>query len=171
MNALTNRREFLGRVSQSAAVLGAATTLGGVHLFADQKPERIRLGIIGCGGIMTQHVKGLVERREAVSLAWLCDVDPAQVDRIDKLVIRDFQAAPAKRTARYEDVIEDEDGNYRWMMVIEAVDPLFGSSEDEPLEDISDDYELYQITVQVAWGEFDPPKSIVLRSLRVMERF
>ena len=66
---------------------------------------------------------------------------------------------------------EDAIGDYRWSMVIEAVDPQFGSSEDEPLEDISDDYELYEITVHVAWGESDPPKSITLKSLRVMERF
>jgi prepilin-type N-terminal cleavage/methylation domain-containing protein len=71
----------------------------------------------------------------------------------------------------FEDVIERESTSYRWTMVIEAVDPTFGSSEEEPLEDISDDYELYEITVQVAWGESDPPKSIVLKSLRVMERF
>jgi len=109
MNALTNRREFLGRVSQSAAVLGAATALGGVHSFANQKSAKIRFGIIGCGGIMMQHVKGLVERREAVSLAWLCDVDPAQIDRTNKLVSHEFQAAPAKRTAQYEEVIEDKD--------------------------------------------------------------
>jgi predicted dehydrogenase len=107
MNAETNRREFLGRVSQSAAVLGAAAALGGVHSFAAQQLEKVRLGIIGCGGIMALHVKGLVERREAVSLAWLCDVDPAQIDRMDKLVSREFQSAPAKRTNRYEQVIED----------------------------------------------------------------
>jgi predicted dehydrogenase len=50
-----------------------------------------------------------VGRREAVSIAWLCDVDPAQIDRMDKLVTRDFQAAPPKRTARYETIIEDRD--------------------------------------------------------------
>jgi predicted dehydrogenase len=58
---------------------------------------------------MTHHVQGLVGRREAVSIAWLCDVDPAQIDRMDKLVTRDFQAAPPKRTARYETIIDDKD--------------------------------------------------------------
>ena len=59
-----------------------ATALGGVHALAEDRPRTVRLGIIGCGGIMTRHVKGLVERREAVSIAWLCDVDPAQIDKM-----------------------------------------------------------------------------------------
>ena len=90
-------------------ILGAAAALGGVHAFGDDKPTKIRLGIIGCGGIMTHHVKGLVDRRDAASLGWLCDVDPAQIERMGKLVTRDFQAAPPKRTARHEEVIEDKD--------------------------------------------------------------
>ena len=99
------------RFSASCFSLGcgsrAATALGGVHLSAEEAPAVVRLGIIGCGGIMTHHVKGLVGRREAVSIAWLCDVDPAQIAKISAHVTRDFQAAPPKQTARYEDVIED----------------------------------------------------------------
>jgi len=70
-----------------------------------------------------------------------------------------------------EKEVEDDVGEYHYTIAIEAVDPLFGSTEDEPLEDISDDYELYEISVLVTWGESDPPKSIILKSLRVMERF
>lgn len=109
MRPPATRREFLGQASQSAAVLCAATALGGAHLFADEKPATVRLGIVGCGGIMTHHVTGLVNRREAVSLAWLCDVDPAQIAQMDARVTREFQAAPPKRTHLFEDVIEDRD--------------------------------------------------------------
>jgi predicted dehydrogenase len=69
----------------------------------------LRLGIIGCGGIMTHHVKGLVGRGEAVTIAWLCDVDPGQIDKMAALVTRQFQAAPPRRTARFEDVLADKD--------------------------------------------------------------
>jgi hypothetical protein len=103
-----NRREFLHHASQSAAVISAAA-MGAVHALAEEKPDKVRLGIIGCGGIMTVHVKGLVERSDAASIAWLCDVDPAQVERMDKLVTRSFQPSPPKRTARYEEVIADMD--------------------------------------------------------------
>ncbi len=109
MDSSTTRRDFLQQASHTSVILAAATSLGGVHVFADEKPVKVRLGIIGCGGIMTNHVKGLVERSEAVSIAWLCDVDPAQIERKNKLVTRDFQTAPPKRTARYEEVIEDKD--------------------------------------------------------------
>jgi predicted dehydrogenase len=109
MNSTSSRRDFLQQTTQSSLILGAAAALGGVRAFGADQPAKLRLGIIGCGGIMTHHVQGLVGRREAVSIAWLCDVDPAQIDRMDKLVTRDFQAAPPKRTARYETIIEDRD--------------------------------------------------------------
>ncbi len=109
MNHETNRRQFLQRSTEAAAIVSAAAALGGVHVFGDEKATKIRLGIIGCGGIMTHHVKGLVSRLESVSIPWLCDVDPAQIDKMNALVTHDFQSAPPKHTARYEDVIEDKD--------------------------------------------------------------
>lgn len=103
------RREFLEQSTQRAAIVTAATALGGVHAFGAEKPAVVRLGVIGCGGIMTHHVKGLVSRREAVSIAWLGDVDPRQIDKMAAHVRREFQGTPPKRTARFEDVIEDKD--------------------------------------------------------------
>lgn len=104
-----NRREFLQRSTQSAAVLAAAASLGGVHAFADEQPRVVRLGIIGCGGIMSHHVRGLVERKERVSIAWLCDVDPRQLDKTGRLVSSDFQNDPPRQTSRYEEVLDDRD--------------------------------------------------------------
>lgn len=104
MNPQSTRREFLQH-----STLTAAAALGGAHVFGEEKPAVVRLGIIGCGGIMTYHVKGLVSRREAASIAWLCDVDPSQIDRMASHVTREFQPAPPRRTARFEEVIEDRD--------------------------------------------------------------
>ncbi len=104
----TTRRGFLEQSAQTAALAAAATALGGVHAFGSQKPQTIRLGIIGCGGMMNGHVKGLVDRREAVSFAWLCDVDPRQIDKIAGH-LSELQSTPPKRTARYEDVAADKD--------------------------------------------------------------
>jgi predicted dehydrogenase len=106
MQRETNRREFLQQSTHTAAVVAAAATLGGVHAFAAEKSETVRLAIIGCGGIMTSHVRGLVERKENVSIDWLCDVDPKQIDKM--AAITAGVHAP-KRTARYEDVIADGD--------------------------------------------------------------
>src|SRR5262249_18111908 len=107
MKRETTRRQFLEHSTQAAAVLAAATSLGGVHTFASARPETIGLGIIGCGGIMGHHVKGLVDRREAVSFAWLCDVDPRQIENKAAL-LGDFQSAAPNRTSRFEDVIADK---------------------------------------------------------------
>jgi len=109
MNPEETRRQFLKQSTETAVLLAGATALGGVHAFAAEPPATIRLGIIGCGGIMTHHVTGLVNRREAVSIAWLCDVDPRQIDKMATIVTGDFQPAPPKRTARYDDVLADKD--------------------------------------------------------------
>src|SRR5262245_38562374 len=102
MNPEPTRRVFIQRTAEATAVLTAASALGPVHAFAADKPATIRLGIIGCGGIMGHHIKGLVGRREAVSVAWLCDVDPSQIAKAAKL-IDGFQSAPPRRTSRFED--------------------------------------------------------------------
>jgi predicted dehydrogenase len=108
MQPQPTRRQFLRQSSESAAVVAAAAALGGVHAFGDETPPTVRLGIIGCGGIMTHHVKGLVARREAVSIAWLCDVDPRQIDKLSE-GLSALQPAAPKRTGRYEDVLQDAD--------------------------------------------------------------
>ena len=108
MNHETTRRTFLKNSAEAAAITAAASALGGVHAFGASAPEKLNLGIIGCGGIMTHHVKGLVERKEAVSISYLCDVDPGQIDQMAE-VMEEFQSSPAKRTLRYEDVIGDKD--------------------------------------------------------------
>lgn len=107
MKPVTTRRQFLEQTTQTAAIVAGTAVLGGVHTLASEKPATLQLAIIGCGGIMSQHVKGLVGRREPVSIAWLCDVDPQQIDKMTSLVTRDFQATPPKSTARFEEVLAD----------------------------------------------------------------
>ncbi len=51
------RRQFFKQSTGTAALVAGATALGGVHAFAAEHPPTIRLGIIGCGGIMTPHVQ------------------------------------------------------------------------------------------------------------------
>ena len=107
MNHETTRRTFLKKSAEAAAITAAASTLGGVHTLGASSQEKLNLAIIGCGGIMTNHVKGLVERKEAVSISYLCDVDPGQINRMAR-VMEGFQSRPSKQTQRYEDVIGDK---------------------------------------------------------------
>lgn len=102
-----SRRDFLTSVSATATTLAAASAIQPLYA-ASARRKQLRLGIIGCGGIMTHHVKGLVSRKENVQIAWLCDVDPAQIKRMSQHVTG-VQSSPPKQTANYEDVIHDAD--------------------------------------------------------------
>jgi len=106
VTAQFNRRQFLQQSAEVGAVLASASALGGVHVNAAEKSSTIRLGMIGCGGIMIHHMKGLASRGEDVSIAWLCDVDPRQIEKISK-VLPGRQSTPPKHTQRHEDVLED----------------------------------------------------------------
>lgn len=108
MSSQTTRREFLQHTSEIAALTAAVTALGPVHSQAAQRETAVNLGIVGCGGIMTHHVKGLVSRKEAVSISWLCDVDPGQIDRM-ATAMEGHQSQAPKRTSKFEDVIADKD--------------------------------------------------------------
>jgi len=108
MTASITRRGFLERSAGQAALLSAASALGGVHAWADERPATLRLGLIGCGDIMKTHMKTIVSHKLPVSIAWLCDVDPGQIDKVARLM-EDFQPAAAKRTADHGQVIGDPD--------------------------------------------------------------
>lgn len=100
----TSRRGFLGHSAAATAGLALATGLHAAEPKADRQP--LHLGIIGCGGIMGHHMKGLVQRREAVTIGWLCDVDPRQIDRVAGLM-EGFQQATPRRTDDFEAVLDD----------------------------------------------------------------
>jgi len=102
------RRKFLEQSGQAVSLLAAASALSAVHAFGEDNPAAIRFGIIGCGGIMTLHVSEIVRRKLPVSIAWLCDIDPQQIEKMSQIV-GGFQSSPPKRTGKYEDVVADKD--------------------------------------------------------------
>jgi predicted dehydrogenase len=108
MKPQTTRRDFLQHSTEVAAITAAATALGPVQTQAAQRPSTVNLGIVGCGGIMSHHVKGLVSRKEAVSVSWVCDVDPSQMDRMSRL-LTGHQSKSPKRSSKFENVIADKD--------------------------------------------------------------
>ncbi|MCH9656544.1 MAG: Gfo/Idh/MocA family oxidoreductase [Planctomycetes bacterium] len=107
MNHELTRRRFLQDSTKVASITAATSALGYVHVFGAEQPAKLNIGIIGCGSIMGHHVKGLVERKESVSISYLCDVDPQQIERMASYM-QGFQSKPAKQTSRYEDVIGDK---------------------------------------------------------------
>lgn len=104
MTDSTDRRQFLKTTASTTAV--AAAGIAGAHAAGKPQSQTVRLGIIGCGGIMGHHVRGLVQRREDVHFSWLCDVDPAQMNA-KQAIIGKFQDKPPRRTKKFEDVLDD----------------------------------------------------------------
>lgn len=102
----STRRDFL---KHSSATLIAAQALGSARLFAAAPNQKLNIAIIGCGGIMGTHVKGLSGRKDEITFAWLCDVDPGQIDRKAEMIPSGFQSTPPKRTLDYEEVLKDPD--------------------------------------------------------------
>ncbi len=106
MSSEFNRRDFLRHSAATGAVLVAAREMPGLYAGTLRRSPTVRLAVIGCGGIMTHHVKGLVSRNDDVSFAWLCDVDTNQTRKMSR-VIDGFQSAPARQTQDYLDTLED----------------------------------------------------------------
>jgi len=105
MAADLNRRSFLKTSATTAAAIAAASN---ASAFAPQ-PQRLRVGLIGCGGIMSSHVRRMVARELPVEITHLCDVDDHQPERrgIAKALTGHQKQAP-KRTRYFEEVLDDK---------------------------------------------------------------
>lgn len=107
MSEPTNRREFLQQSTEKAALAVAIASLGGVHTQAADSKRKIRLGLIGCGGMMGSHVQdSLQANREQMTVSWLCDVDPRRIERIGAELAK-YQTDTPRHTSRFEDVVTD----------------------------------------------------------------
>lgn len=102
-----SRRNFLRQTTESALLAGALSVTG-VHTASATRDRTLRLALIGCGGIMSHHSAGLVERKEQVTIAWLCDIDPRQMEGRARQ-FDGFQSSPPKQTKYFEQVLDDPD--------------------------------------------------------------
>ncbi len=103
--ATPSRRDFLQR---TVAATASTWVMAGVHSAVAATPERLRLGLIGCGGIMSHHVQTLAALKDSVDVAWLCDVDPSHLQNLGKS-LDGRQSAPPRTTAHFEEVLADAD--------------------------------------------------------------
>ncbi len=106
MSERVTRRNFLSSSAQVVGTSAAVSVLADTQTAQAAAPAHVRLGIIGCGGIMGHHVRGLVSRGSAATFNWLCDVDPRQIEKMAGLIPKVFKPAP-QTTSRYEDVLDD----------------------------------------------------------------
>lgn len=67
---------------------------------------------------------------------------------------------------------QDTWGDYAWTLEVRPIEPQLGSTEENPRENESDDYELKEIVVTVRWNVArGVEKSVTLSSARIMEQF
>ncbi|HSI63819.1 MAG TPA: Gfo/Idh/MocA family oxidoreductase, partial [Candidatus Saccharimonadia bacterium] len=95
----STRRDFL------QATTLATTALAMPSLHAQGANNRIRLGLIGPGGMGSNHLKSLVKNLD-VEIAWICDVDAKRLESAAKLAQGDSGKAP-RTTPDLRKVLED----------------------------------------------------------------
>lgn len=107
MNGQLSRRRFMQGV---AAAAGAAYVLPAVSWARVRGAnDRIVMGVIGTGGMGTEHVKWLVNRGEAdnVSVKRVCDVYQRRLNNAAKLI----GGSEGAGTMEYREVLDDKDVN------------------------------------------------------------
>jgi predicted dehydrogenase len=87
--AASNRRRFLGEASLGVAALSAASYARAAGALA-----RVRLAMIGCGGMMRHHIAGFAQRKDAEVIA-VCEVDSNRLAQAAKTVQKASGRAPA----------------------------------------------------------------------------
>ena len=96
----SNRRKFLVEGAAATAAVAAAANVLAPHVASadDAKPaEKIRVGVIGPGGMGTSHLNTLLANPE-VEIAYVCDVDAARLEKAAKTVETKSGKAPKAET-------------------------------------------------------------------------
>ena len=97
-----HRRDFL----KHAAAGTAAVSLAASYARTEGANDRLVLGVIGPGGMGSNHVRALVQRKD-VSIAWVCDVDANRLAAAAKAV--EAGGTPPKVTKDMRAVYDQKD--------------------------------------------------------------
>ena len=104
------RRQFL----QTSAAVAAATIIAGHESRAgDDSPDILRVGLIGCGGMGTNHLRLLSDRKD-VQVAWVSDVDQQRLDAAAKIVLDGSGKAP-DTTSDLRRILDDKTIEAVWI--------------------------------------------------------
>ncbi|MDY3071762.1 MAG: Gfo/Idh/MocA family oxidoreductase, partial [Eubacteriales bacterium] len=70
--------------------------------------ERIRLGIIGCGGMGASHLAGMSELSDAADITAACDIDPERAADAAK-ILGEAAGHPIFTCTDYKDMLDHVD--------------------------------------------------------------
>jgi predicted dehydrogenase len=97
------RREFL---KTTAAATAAALTTAPILDAAVRSDQPLRVGVIGCGGMGSNHLRTLSKRREE-HIVWVCDVDTEKLSAAAKIVLEGSGKEP-QATGDLRRVLDDQ---------------------------------------------------------------
>ena len=106
-----DRREFLKLTAASAAVAGATALVTSPRAYGAN--DRLKVGVIGPGGMGSNHVKLLSENAK-VDLAWVCDVDENRREKAAETVQKLSGRAP-KAVKDLREVLDDKTVDAVWI--------------------------------------------------------
>src|SRR5882724_7545853 len=124
MNKPISRRHFAKRVALGVGVASLWSARSYSSIVGAN--ERLRLGVIGCGGMANSHMDALllIKQTDQVEIAAVCDVFQKRLDAA-------VQKTGARPIARYLDLLSQKDLDYiliatpeHWhhRMILDAVD-------------------------------------------------
>ena len=100
----TSRRSFLASAAAGTAVPMTAASASRI-LGAN---DRIRLGLIGCGGMGRGDLNDMLKAGKTQAVA-LCDVDESQIAKTHKSVVADYEQEAELRTGDFRRVLDRDD--------------------------------------------------------------
>jgi predicted dehydrogenase len=104
----TERRTFL-----KSSGIGAAALAFGVPSARAADARKVKIAVIGTGGMGTHHVKNLASRKD-VDLAYVCDVDQTRVNAAAEIVTSTSGKEP-KAVKDMRQVLDDKSVEAVWM--------------------------------------------------------
>ena len=103
----TNRRNFLRGAGLGAMMAGAASTAASQDRVAGAN-DRIRAGLIGCGGMGNGDLRDFLKTGEVQCVA-LCDVDQSRLDKTQGTTVADAGQKAELLTQDFRRVIDRQD--------------------------------------------------------------
>ena len=94
------RREFFGTAAAAVSTARAYSQIAGAN-------ERLRIGVIGCGGMATGHMRQLVRTKEAdnIEIAAVCDIFDKRADQASKItggrIVKDYRGLLESKDVDY----------------------------------------------------------------------
>lgn len=125
-----SRRQFAARLAASAAGIATFGSTLGMSAKSYSRilgsNERMKIGVIGCGGMANHHMRALLEMKESdnVEIASVCDIYMKRLDQAGELT-------GARAFRNYQDILEDKDIDYvllatpehwHYQMTLDALD-------------------------------------------------